>query len=329
MGELKFDARVPGLPDGVVEPAKTAEEHGFDGVWSTETSHNAFLPHPLMAEHTDDVELGTSIALAFTRSPMDLAYIAWDLAAYSGGRFILGLGTQVKGHNVRRFSVDFDWESPGQRLREVIESLRHIWRVWQREDPTLDYEGEYFQFSLMTDYVDPGPIDSPNIPIHIAGFNQYNLRLAGELCEGLQMHPLTTPKYTEDVIIPHVKEGVERGNRSFDDVELAATPLTITGETEEELAQDREATRKKLSFLGSTRTYHDVFEYYGWEEVGPELHEHSIEGRFDEMPDLISDEMLYTFAVEAEVDGLADAIRDEYGDIVDRTNMPIRCGTGL
>ena len=329
MSDLEFDTAIPGLPGGAREAATAAEEMGFDGVFSAETSHDAFLPVPIAAEHTDDVEISTRIALSFTRSPMVLAYMAWDLAAYSGGRFALGLGTQVKGHNERRFSVDFEWESPGPRLREVVESLRHIWDVWQGEEERLDYQGEFFQFDLMTEFFDPGPIDDPDVPIYIAGVNEYNLHLAGELCDGLAMHPLNAPEYTEEVIVPAVREGAEEAGRSLEDVQLAASPMVITGETEEEIERNREATRRQIAFYGSTRTYHVILDHLGFDDVGPQLHELSVEGKFGEMPELVTDEMLYTFAIEAPPGEVADEVRDAYGDVADRASIPLEAGEGI
>lgn len=329
MTDLKFDASMPGLSQDAIDAATRAEELGFDGIWSSETANDAFLPHPVAAEHTSDITLGTRIALSFTRSPMVLAYTAWDLADYSDGRFVLGLGTQVKGHNIRRFSVDFEWESPGPRLKEVVESIKHIFDVFQGREDRLNYEGEYYSFSLMTDFFDPGPIDNPDVPIFIAGVNEYNLRLAGEVCDGIAMHGFNTPEYTRDVIVPTVKEGADKTGRSLDEVDLAASPMIITGETEEEIAQSREATRRQISFYGSTRTYHPVFEHHGWNEVGPELHELSVDGRFDEMPDLITDEILYTFAIEAEPGEVVDEVIDTYGDVADRVSIPLDRGEDL
>lgn len=178
---------------------------------------------------------------------MALAYTAWDLARFSDGRFVLGLGTQVKGHNERRFSVD--WDAPGPRLREVLESLRHIFDVFQGET-RLDYEGEHYAFSLMTETFDPGPIDH-EVPIYIAGVNEYNIRLAGELCDGLAMHPFNTPAYTEDVIAPTVKEGADRSDRSREEVALSASPFVITGEKSEECKRSRAEVRQRIAFYGS------------------------------------------------------------------------------
>lgn len=320
MTELKIDARLDGLPKNVGELASAAESYGFDGAWTSETEHDSFLPHPIAADRTTDLELGTRIALSFTRSPMVLAYMAWDLQAFSNGRFTLGLGTQVKGHNERRFSID--WESPGPRLREVIESLRHIFDVFQGKTD-LDYDGEYYSFSLMTDAFNPGPIDHPDIPIYIAGVNEYNIQLAGELCDGLCVHGFNTPAYAEDVILPMVEEGAARGDRSLDDVDISVGPFTITGPTEEAIREQRENIRRRIAFYGSTRTYHDVLAHHGWEDIGMELHELSREQKWGEMTELVTDEMLYTFAVEAPVDEIAEEVIDTYGEIADRVGLSI------
>jgi probable F420-dependent oxidoreductase len=330
MTNLKIDGNLPPLSGDVVDTALTAEEYGFDGMWTGETDNDAFLPHLLAAEHTDDLALGTNIALSFTRSPMVLAYLAWDLQQYSDGRFHLGLGTQVKGHNERRFSVNFDWESPGPRFREVIESIKHIFEVFQGEADELDYEGEYYQFSLMTDFFNPGPIDDPDIPIYVAGVNEYNLRTAGRVGDGLALHPFNTPEYTEEVVLPIVEEGAETAERSLDDVDLVATPLIVTGETDEEIEENREMIRMQIAFYASTRTYHTILEHYGWEDIGMELHELSKQDAFGEMGELVTDEMLETFSIEAPLDDLVNEVRREYGGLVDRARVTnVEAGRGI
>ncbi len=320
MADLRIEANIPRLSDEVIEAAVTAEDRGFDGIWSHEIDGDAFLPLTLAAEHTSDIDLGTRIALSFTRSPMVLAYLAWDLARYSNGRFILGLGTQVKGHNERRFSVD--WTAPGPRLREVVEALQHIFAVFQG-DARLGYDGDHYSFSLMTEFFHPGPIDTPDVPIYIAGINEYNLKLAGELCDGLAMHAFNTPAYTEEVIHPTVAEGADMGGRSMDDVVISASPFVITGETPEEVERQRADVRRQVAFYASTRTYHDVLEHHGWKDVGMELHRLSTDGQWDEMPDLVTDEMLSAFAIEASPDEVLPTVRDVYGDIADRVVVPL------
>jgi probable F420-dependent oxidoreductase len=324
MSDLLIDAHVPGMTDGGAEAAARAEALGFDAVYTSETEQDAVLSLPLVAEHTDSVELGTRVTLAFTRSPMVLAYQGWALQRYSNGRFVLGLGTQVKGHNERRFSVE--WTSPGPRLREVVESIRHVWSVWQGESDELDYRGEHYSFSLMTETFDPGPIDHPHAPIYIAAVNEYNVRLAGEVCDGLHMHSFNTPAYTEDVIGPLVAEGAEDAGRSRGEVSLSASPFVVTGETEEERDRKREEVRRRIAFYGSTRTYHDVLEHHGWKSVGEELHELSKEQAWDEMTDLVTDEMVATFALDADPAELRAEALDVYGDAADRIALPLEHG---
>ena len=324
MSDLQIDAMIPELSDEAPEAAARAEELGFDAVWTPETAHDAMLPHPLVAEHTDDIDMGTRITLAFTRSPMVLAYNAWDLQRYSEGRFTLGMGTQVKGHNERRFSVE--WKSPGPRLREVVESLRHIWDVFAGRRERPEYDGEFYSFSLMTETFDPGPLDVPDPGIHIAGVNKYNIRLSGELCDGLCMHVFNTPEYAADVIAPLVEEGADRGERSLEDVALSASPFVVTGENDEEREQSRAEARRQIAFYGSTRTYHDVLEHHGWTEVGQELHELSKDRQWDEMTDLVTDEMLAAFAIEAPPDELLAEAKKVYGDVADRIVLPLDHG---
>ena len=318
MSDLKIDAAVHGLPHEVASLAEVAEEQSFDGLWSHETCHDSFLPLPVIADHSLTLELGTRIATAFTRSPMILAQQAWDLQAFSGGRFTLGLGTQVRAHNQRRFSVDFEWEPPGPRLREVVESIRHIWDVFQGRVDNLDYQGEYYHFSLISEPFDPGPIDNPNIPIHIAAVNEYNIRLAGELCDGICLHSFNSPSYTREVVIPLLVEGAERAGRSVEAVTVSASPFVITGRDTDAIERCRERIRERVAFYASTPAYKDVMAHHGWVEIGRTLHELSRDGRWDEMTSHITDEMLSTFAVEAPIDEAASAIRRTYGDIADR-----------
>lgn len=318
MTDLQIDANVHGLPGNAAELAETAEEMGFDGFWSNETAHDAFMPLPVAADHSTDIEIGTRIATAFTRSPMVLAQQAWDLQQFSNGRFNLGLGTQVKAHNERRFSVDFEWESPGPRLRELLLALRHIWDVFQGREPELDFQGEFYQLSLMSETWNPGPIDPPDIPIYIAAVNEYNIRLAGELADGICLHTFNTPSYVRDVIVPHLEEGADRGDRSLDEVTVSANPFVVTGRDEAEMEERRQTARERIAFYASTPSYKDVMAHHGWVESGRELHSLSRENRWDEMADLVTDEMLATFAVEAPPEELPAAIEAEYGDVADR-----------
>ncbi|WP_436348542.1 TIGR03617 family F420-dependent LLM class oxidoreductase [Natronorubrum sp. FCH18a] len=320
MSDLNIDTLLPPLSEETIDVATEAERLGFDGAWSMENSNDGYLPHVLAAEHTTDLTVGTRIALSFTRSPMVTAQLAWDLARYSNGRFVLGLGTQVKGHNERRFSVD--WDAPGPRLRETIESIRHIWDIFQGEEDELSYEGDHYSFSLMSERFNPGPIANPDIPVYIGGFNEYNLQLAGELADGLAIHPFGSQQYVTDVIMDYVETGAVRSGRDPDEVSILVSPLTITGETEAERDEARERVRRRVAFYGSTRTYHDALAVHGWKSIGDELHELSKEQRWDEMAELITDEMLAKFSVEAPPDELVEAATEMYSDVADRVVLP-------
>jgi|AntRauMinimDraft_4_1070384.scaffolds.fasta_scaffold00099_9 probable F420-dependent oxidoreductase len=321
MTDIKIDTSVKGLSSESAELARQAEDFGFDGVFTPETDEDPFLPLPLIAERTEDINIGTRIATAFTRSPMVMAYMAWDLQRFSDGQMILGLGTQVKGHNERRFSVDFDWEKPGPRLREEVLALRHIFDVFQGNEEELDFDGDFYQFSLMTEEFNPGPLESGPPKIWVAGVNEYMLKMAGDVADGLCMHAFNTPKYTEEVIKPLIETGAEIGDRDPNNVTLSASPFLITGETEDEREAMRQEAKQRIAFYGSTRTYHDVLEIHGWKDIGMELHELSKDGQWEEMTELVTADMVDAFAIEAPPDELADEILDKYGGIADRIQL--------
>jgi probable F420-dependent oxidoreductase len=299
---------VPGI-------VREAEALGFDGLWTAETRHEPFLPLALAAEHTRRVSLGTAIAVAFPRSPTVVAHTAWDLQAASGGRMILGLGTQVKGHIERRFSVS--WTAPGPRLREYIQALRAIWGAWQARTP-VNFRGEHYAVTLMTPFFAPGPIEHPRIPIYIAAVNAYNLRLAGELCDGVHLHPFHSVKYLREFALPHVEAGLARAGRSREAVARAASVFMVTGRTGDELRHAREHARTQIAFYASTRTYEPVLAAHGWQDLTPRLHRKSVEGDWAGMAALITDEMLRVFAVEAPLDGLRAALDERYAGLLDR-----------
>src|SRR4051812_34847250 len=261
--------------------ARAAEEAGYAGLWSFETQHEAFLPLAVAATVTSKIDLGTSIAVAFPRSPMITAHIAWDLAKASDGRFILGLGSQVKAHNERRFSIKF--ESPAPKLREYVLALRAIWDCWLNGTP-LKFKGEFYEFSLMTPFFSPGPIDHPSIPVYIAGVNQMMCRVAGEVCDGLHVHPFHSPKYIRDYVLPAVEDGRSRrasaeGSRGRDkDFTLASSCFVIVGDTEAERSRMADEVRQQISFYASTRTYEPVLAAHGWESLNRDLHQKSVTG---------------------------------------------------
>jgi probable F420-dependent oxidoreductase len=317
----KIDATLGGLEQDVGDHAEIAEEMGFDGIWSPELDFDTFLPLPIVADRTEDVEFGTRIATAFSRSPMVLAYIGWNLSRFSGGRFRLGLGTQVRAHNERRFSVE--WDDPNQQLREVVESIRHVWDYWQGDVDEFGYHGDYYDFSLMTTVFNPGPIEHPDVPIYLAAVNEQNVKLAGELADGLCLHSFNTPKYTEERIKPWLAEAAEEHGRSLDDITISASPFVITGEDDAEREARREMVRMRIAFYASTPAYKPVMQTHGWEDTGRELWELSKEGSWGEMTNLVTDEMVDEFAIEGPIDEVASQVRSEYGGVADRVVLDL------
>jgi probable F420-dependent oxidoreductase len=313
---MKFDTGL-GVGDlgDVAQRARQADAMGFDALWSAETQHDPFLPLVLAAEHSSRIQLGTAIALAFPRSPMTLAYIAWDLQKLSQGRFVLGLGTQIKPHIERRFGIA--WDRPTPRLREYILAMRHIWNCWQT-DGKLNFRGELYKLTLMAPFFNPGSIAHPHIPIFIAGVNEHLCRLAGELCEGFHVHPFHTPKYLAEFILPEIEKGLVKGGRTRKDIELASSVFVVAGDTPAERANSREMIRQQISFYASTPTYHPVFAMHGWANQANELSALAARGKWGEMPVLVSDEMVSIFAEEGTYAELPSKVKRRYEGLLDR-----------
>lgn len=295
--------------------AQAAEAMGFDGIWSSETTHDPFLMSALIAEHTRRANLGTAIAVAFPRSPGTLAYLAWDLAALSNGRFILGLGTQVKAHNERRFGVK--WEPPLAKLREVILSMRALWDTWQN-GTRLNFRGQFFKLTLMSPFFNPGPIAYPDIPIYIAGVNRGLCRLAGELGDGFHVHPFHSVQYLQKVTLPAIEEGLRASDRQRSDLELVSSVFVIPGKTEAEREAASRPVRQQIAFYASTPSYAPVMELHGWGETRQQLSRLAAKGRWDEMLSLISDEMLDVFALSGAWEELPGKIMARYEGLLDR-----------
>ena len=305
-----FLSRIPAL-------ARSAEATGFSAVWTTETQHDPFLPLTLVAEHTTQLRFGTAVAIGFARSPATLAYTAWDLAAQSGGRFMLGLGTQVKAHVERRFGMPWP-ESPVGKLRELVQAIRALWNCWQTGE-RLDFRGEHFKLTLMSPFFNPGPIAHPRIPIFIAGVNTGLARLAGEVCDGFHVHPYHTPAYLREVLRPALEAGAAKAGRSLAEVQVTGAVFVMTSEKE------REFVRQQIAFYASTPSYRPVMAHHGWEEAGEELSTLAARGQWEAMPTLITDEMLDTIAVTAPAPtplrGLAELatpLQERYAGLLDR-----------
>jgi len=302
----------------VPEFARCAETIGYDCIWTSETQHDPFLPLGVAATATSKIKLVTSIAVAFPRSPMITAYTAWDLQKASAGRFILGLGSQVRAHNQRRFSVKF--ESPGPKLREVVLALRAIWDCWQN-GTHLRFKGKFYNFDLMTPFFNPGPIAHPTVPVFVAGVNRYMYRMAGEVCDGLHVHPFHTAKYLREYVHPAVNEGLQTSGRSRRNFQYATSVFVIVGDTERERAENTEAIRQQIAFYASTRTYAPVLEAHGWEAISPELHQKSLDGDWKAMSRLITDEMIDEVAVSGTYEIIVQKLRQRYEGLLDRVSL--------
>jgi probable F420-dependent oxidoreductase len=298
--------------------AQRADELGFAGLWAPETQHDPFLPLTLAATHSDHLQLGTAVAIAFPRSPLVIAHTAWDLQALSNGRFILGLGTQVQAHIERRFSGV--WDAPVARLRDYIGAVRAIWASWQGDDK-IDYQGNYYRHTLMMPFFNPGPIAHPHIPIFIAGVNRGMAALAGELCDGFHVHPFHSAAYLRDHLRPQIEAAATRAGRTIADIELSGSIFVITGADAEELERARAAARSQIAFYASTPSYRAVLAHHGWTRAGEQLSRFATTRRWDAMPALITDEMLAIFAVEAPPDEIGAAVRERYVGLLDRVTF--------
>jgi len=298
--------------------ARAADELGFDGLWTFETANEPFLPLVLAAEHSQRILIGTSIAVAFVRSPTVLAHIGWDLARFSRGRFVLGLGTQVRGHNERRFGVK--WERPVAKMREVVLAIRAVWEAW-RNRTRLDFRGEFFQLTLMTPFFTPAGHEYSNIPIYVAGVNRGMCQMAGELCEGFHVHPLKSRRYLEEIILPNIETGLSRSNRRRTDIELSSSVFVIPTDDRHKTASHYEAeVRRQISFYASTPPYRPVFDLHGWGDTAVRLSSLAARGKWQEMPGLITEEMLAMFSTRGTWEELPHKLEQEYGGLLDRVN---------
>ena len=297
--------------------AQAVEDYGFDGLWVAETAHNPFLPLSHASLATERISLGTAIAVAFPRDPLIMAQTAWDLAALSQGRFILGLGTQIKPHITKRYSAK--WGKPVKQLREYIESLRAIWRSFQTGDD-LDYRGEYYRFSRLQPFVRPAPIAYQQIPIYAAGVNTGLAKLAGELCDGFHVHSFHTPRYLREHLLPAFQAGRDAAGRS-DPLTISCAVFVVTGEDDETVKASKQLTKSQIAFYASTPSYSRVLELHGWTDLIPRLNALLRRNRWNEMHGLISDDMLAAFAIMAPPDELPYRLRERYSGLLDRAGF--------
>jgi len=309
-------------PDLATVPGQVtiAEEEGYDGFWSAETSHDPFLPLTIAAEHSVRIDLGTAIAVAFARNPMSMAYIAHDLQSYSG-RFILGLGSQIKPHIEKRFSMP--WSAPARRMREYIEAIHAIWGSWDDGIP-LRFKGEFYTHLLMTPFFAPPPSPYGKPPVFVAAVGPMMTRVAGEVADGLMAHGFTTESYLRDVTIPTLHEGAVSAGRDLGSVEVALPVFVVTGRDEDDVAASRRAVQRQIAFYGSTPAYRGVLDHHGWGGAQDTLNGMSKRGEWDQMANVIDDEMLAAFAVEGPPADVGRQIVARYGDIVDRISLYTR-----
>jgi len=318
---MKIDTTLPPSPlTSVPEYARSVEAIGFDTLWTTETQHSPFLPGPLIAEHTQRLNFGTAVAIGFARSPATLAYTAWDLAQASEGRFILGLGTQVKAHIERRFGMPWP-DSVVAKLREQIAAIRALWQSWGTGE-RLNFRGTYYNLSLMSPFFNPGPILHPEIPIYIAGVNTGLARLAGEAADGFHVHPLNSPRYLREVLLPAIEAGAQETGRRRSNVNISVTAFAASSPEEENFA------RMQIAFYASTPSYRRVFSLHGWEQIAGQLSKFAARGQWGEMAELIDDEILATFTVLAAPEEMGAAIKERYQGLADRLNLYIPFNPG-
>jgi probable F420-dependent oxidoreductase len=293
---------------------RAIESAGYDGITTLENRHDPFMPLAVAAVNSERLTLGTGIAIAFSRSPMTVANVGWDLQGASGGRFVVGLGSQVKGHNERRFSVP--WSAPAPRMREYVESLRAIWRNW-KTGAELNYQGEHYRFTLMTPNFTPEPIDAPPPPVTIAAVGPGMLKVAGEVCDGVRLHPLCTRAYLEQVVMPRLEAALNGAGRDRAQFEITGGGFIATGADDEAVDKMVEWVRMRVAFYGSTPAYWPVFEVHGLEELGRKLNHMSKTGQWADMAGEVPDDVVRLFAAVGRHDQIADAIEKHFGGISD------------
>lgn len=320
-GGIGFGATIP-------EDARRAEAAGYDGAWTAETGHDPLVTLAVAAGATEKLELGTAITVAFARSPMVTATMANDVQLLSKGRLLLGLGSQIKAHIERRYSMP--WSRPAARMREYVGALHAIWTSWN-EGAKLDFEGEFYRHTLMTPFFDPGPNPYGAPRVFLAAVGELMTRVAGEVADGLLVHGFTTERYLRETTIPALVAGLESGGRSRDTFQVSYSGFVVTGRGEREIAEAASAVKAQIAFYGSTPAYRAVLDLHGWGELHGELHALSRRGQWSEMTDLVSDEVLEAFAVVAPPAAVASEVRSRFGDLIDRFSLytPYSLDAGL
>ena len=308
---------------GVAEAARRAEDLGFDMVSTPETAHDSMLTAALGAAATQKIEIQTSVTIAFPRSPTVLAMEAWDIQHLSKGRFAIGLGSQVKGHNINRFSMP--WGPAAPRMKEYIQMLKAVWKSFQTGEKP-DFVGKHYHFTLMTPNFNPGPIDYPAPKVFLACVGDAMARVAGAVADGILPHGFMTDKYMREVVLPNIAKGLKRSGRTWADVEISGGGFTVFGETDADIERGLEQLRQPISFYGSTRSYHEVFEVHGLKDLGMQLHTLSLQGKWDEMRRIIPEDVLRVFAQTSTYDKLPDFVR-QHREYATRIGLAMPAGT--
>jgi len=315
---MKFDATLLSFNLSEMPAyARAAEALGFDGFWLAETQTDPFLGLTLAAEHTQKIDLGTGIAVAFPRSPTVTAMMAWNIAKMANGRFHLGLGSQVKAHNVLRYGMK--WEKPIKKMRETIQAIRAVWHCWQTGAP-LDYVGEFFKLQLMTPFFNPGPIANPDIPIYISAVNEQMLRLAGEECDGVLLHALHTVPYIKEFALPHIETGLAKRGLKRADFDVTTAVVAIPTDDPIYAAWAKSHAQQQIAFYLSTPAYRIVSEIHGWQNTAKELSQMARNNQWADMPALINDDILDSIVVTGSWANLPAIVYKKYGNLLDRVS---------
>jgi probable F420-dependent oxidoreductase len=315
MGNMQVDAILGKHLTQAAGHAKAVEAQGYDGVWIGETQHDPFLLSLRAGDATDRITVGTSIAIAFARTPMTLAYSAYDLALCTRGRFVLGLGSQIKPHIERRFSMP--WSHPAPRMRELILAMRAIWDSWQHGRP-LDFQGEFYTHTLMTPFFTPPAHEFGPPPIYLAGVGERMTEVAGEVCDGFFFHPFTTERYLREVTLPALERGRKRVGLSLDGFAVAGLTFAAAGRDAAELSKAIKGTKAQIAFYASTPAYRGVLDLHGWGDLQPELTALTKQGRWSELGDRIDDEILHAIAVVGDPETVATGLRQRYAGAATR-----------
>jgi probable F420-dependent oxidoreductase len=312
---MKIDGGIGFDPKGVAEQAARAEASGYDGVWSAETSHDPFLPIAIGAAATEKLEFGTGITVAFARNPMTLAVVANDLQLLTKGRFMLGMGSQIKPHITKRFSMP--WSHPAPRMREMIQAIRAIWKSWETGDK-LDFRGEFYTHTLMTPFFNPGQNPYGNPKILLAGVGEHMTEVAGEVGDGFLVHGFTTERYLREVSLPALERGAAKAGKTRNDLTVSYPGFVVTGSDDQSTEAAADAVRQQIAFYGSTPAYRPVLDLHGWGDLQSELNTLSKRGEWVKMGELIDDDVLNAFAIVCPLDQVATEVRNRFEGMVDR-----------